>query len=130
MAARLLAGVVMSLLDRCNEWVLIYPEVSFEDTDGNTITTAGDTPFQARASIQLSAASGTSARRSESSIEGFETEQTMSLRFPRGFRCAYGYLGAQSKIVWRNQTWSIVGDFGYHNSSTTTRRDTYTMRRS
>lgn len=120
----------MSLLDKGREYVTVYPEVTFTDSDGNLITSASATGFCTRATIQNAAASGTAGRRSEQDNEGFETEQSMRIRFPRSFTCKYGYLGAQAKIGWRGQMWSITGDHNYYNGSNQTSHQDYIMRRS
>ena len=64
----------MSLLDRGNEWVTIYPEKQVIDRDGNILLQPDfDNPVRAWVRIQPAAQSGTSARRAEQASEGYET---------------------------------------------------------
>jgi hypothetical protein len=116
----------MSLLDRANEDVVVYLEEEWTDTDGNLMTRPSSTGIPAKATIQLAAQSGTSARREEQDNEGFETEATYRLRFARSFPYV---LGAQSRISWKGQYWAVIGDAHYYNGSPRTRHFDYTIRR-
>ena len=116
----------MSLLETGRESVIVYPEVVVTDVDGNTITRASNTGIEIRAAVQPMSNSGTSGRRAEQDNEGFETEQNYRLRPARSFTQR---LGAQSKVQWRGQWWSIVGDHTQYNGSNQTRHTDYVIRR-
>ncbi len=116
----------MSLLDRGNQWVVVYPEEVIEDADGNIKTQPSKCGFRAVARIQPIGQSGTSARRAEQDNEGFETEKMYSIRFPRDFKCV---LGAQSQIEWMGVRWAVHGDAMYFTSSPRTAHLTYVLRR-
>lgn len=116
----------MSLLDKANEDVIVYPEETFTDSDGNPMTRASTTGIPAKATIQIAAASGTSARRAEQDNEGFETEISYRVRFPRSFTLT---LGAQSKIEWQGIKYSIIGDRHQFRGSSLTAHNDYQMRR-
>jgi hypothetical protein len=116
----------MSLLDRGNEDIIVYPEILTRDSDGNFITKASDEGIPTKAMIQLRAQSGTSARRSEQDNEGYETESVYRMRLPRSFP---GPLGAQAMVEWRGERWSVIGDAQVFNGSARTRHLDYTIRR-
>ncbi|TCO56905.1 hypothetical protein [Actinocrispum wychmicini] len=116
----------MSLLDRAHEDILVFPEETTVDSDGNIMTRPSQTGIPARAVIQMLAQSGTSARRSEQDNEGFESEEVYRLRFPRSFPYV---LSAQARIEWRGQYWAIVGEARRYNGSARTRHMDYTIRR-
>jgi hypothetical protein len=117
----------MSLLDRGRETVVIYPEVEFEDDDGNLMTGPAEVGIPTRATVQLKAQSGTSSRRADLEEEGFETERVYRLRLPRSFT---DIIGAQGQIEWRGERWVIFGDHDYYNGSSRTAHVEYTIRRS
>jgi hypothetical protein len=116
----------VSLLDRGNQCVIVYPEEVVEDADGNIKTQPAKCGFHARARIQPIGQSGTSARRAEQDNEGFETEKMYSLRFPRGFKCV---LGAQSQVEWMGVRWAVHGDAMHFRASPRTAHLTYVLRR-
>lgn len=116
----------MSLLDKANEPIVIFPEETVVDADGNVKTRPSKTGFCARARIQPAGLSGTSARRSEQDNEGFESEKVYTMRLPRSF-C--GILGAQSQIEWRGQRWAVFGDAFIFNNSPKTAHVAYTIKR-
>lgn len=122
----------MSRLDTWNEEVVVYPETTWTSPDGNAMT--GVEPdavgIPAKAMVQVQAASGTSARRSEQDNEGFESEENYALRFPRSEETRLGELGPQSQIEWDGVRWSLVGFPRRYNGSSRTRRSWYTIRRS
>jgi|694.fasta_scaffold28832_4 hypothetical protein len=118
--------VIVSLLDKANEDIVIFPEETVTDADGNLQTRPSATGFHAKARIQPSGMSGTSARRSEQDNEGFESEKVYSMRLPRSF-CQI--LGAQSQIVWRGQRWVVFGDAFIFNNSPKTAHVAYTIKR-
>jgi hypothetical protein len=122
----------MSLLDTWNEEILVFPETEWLSPDGNVMT--GVRPdavgIPAKAEVQVQAASGTSARRSEQDNEGFESEENYALRFPRAEAARIGELGPQSQIEWAGVRWSLVGFARRYNGSRRTRRAWYSIRRS
>lgn len=116
----------MSLLDRGDEQILIFPEVVVTDSDGNVRTMPSTVGIPARARIQIQNQSGTSARRSEQDNEGFEIEEVYQLRLPR--RSAV-VIDAQARIEWRGEYWAIIGGPQEYNGSRRTRHVEYTIRR-
>jgi len=116
----------MSLLDKGNQCIIVYPEEVVTDADGNTRTRPSKNGFRTHARIQPIGQSGTSARRAEQDNEGFETEKYYSLRFPRSVKCI---LGAQAQVEWMGVRWAVQGDAMHFHSSPRTRHHTYTLRR-
>lgn len=117
----------MSLLDRGNADILLYPEEVVISRDGNKQTKASKTPVKMRVWLAPIGQSGTSARRAEQDNEGFETESVMRMRLLRkdqGTR-----IGAQSKIEWQGETWSVFGDVTPYMGSPRTAHHDYTLRR-
>lgn len=117
----------MSLLDRWNEEIVLYPEETWTDSDGNLMTRASQTGIPCKVMLQYEPASGTSERRIEQDNEGFETEQNYRMRVPRGFPYT---IGAQARISWKGQWWSVNGDAQYYNGSPRTKHTDYAIRRS
>lgn len=116
----------MSLLDKGNEPITIYPEEVVTDVDGNTQTRASKVGVPAMARIQPVGQSGTSARRAEQDNEGFESEKIYSLRLPRRYSC---HMGAQSQIEWHGRRWVVHGDATVYCNSPLTAHTVYTLRR-
>ncbi|MGV0906981.1 hypothetical protein [Mycobacterium novum] len=115
----------MSLLDRSNETVTVYPEEVTTDSDGNTFARPSATGIETRAWISPKLQSGTSARRAEQQVDGVVfTEQVYQLRFPRSWSLV---LGAQSQIEWNGKRWSVFGNPVSHNGSARTRHSHYTI---
>lgn len=121
----------MSLLDRAESYddVIVYPEIVETDMDGNIRTRASATGFPAKARFQVQNQSGTSSRRKEQSSEGYSTEQIYLMRFPRKFNVEHGILGAQSKVEWRGEMWSLDGDVVVYKGSRATSHTEYTVKR-
>lgn len=117
----------MSLLDVANTTIRLYPEVAVEDRDGNIRTRASDTPIEMDVWIAPLAQSGTSARRAEQDNEGYETEQVYRMRVLR--KDMGTDIGAQSKVEWRGEMWSIFGEELRFNGSPRTAHHDYTLRR-
>lgn len=116
----------MSLLDLgLNEDVIVYPEVSVEDDDGNLRTKPASTGIATKARLDVLGQSGTSSRRQEQDNEGYESERVYSIRFPRGFP----QLGAQSQVEWRGERWALFGDVNRYTRSRRTSHTTYTIKR-
>lgn len=121
----------MSLLDTGAKYepVIVYREVMVIDEDGNKFTKPSTEGINAIARFQIANQSGTSARRAEQDNEGFETEKVYRMRFPRSFTKEHGIIGAQSKILWRDQEWAVFGDASVFNGSSATERVDYTIKR-
>lgn len=117
----------MSLLDKWNAEVELFPEEVVLDRDGNKRTRASDTPVVIRAMLQPLGQSGTAARRAEQDKEGFETEKVMRMRLTRENR--YLVIGAQAKIRWNGEWWSVFGDATKYFASHRTAHFDYTLRR-
>ena len=118
---------MINILDRPGrDTVVVFLEEEYTDSDGNPMTRASSTGITTTATVQLSAASGTSARRAEQGNKGFVTEETYKVRFPRSFPHV---LDAQSKIEWQGRMYSVFGDAQRYNGSDRTRHVWYTMRR-
>lgn len=117
----------MSLLDRGNTTVLLFPEEVTISPDGNVQTRAAKEPIKIPVWLAPVGQSGTSARRAEQDIEGFETEKVMRMRVPRSHE--HIEIGAQSKIVWEGQTWSVFGDVTEYMGSPRTAHRDYMLRR-
>ena len=116
----------MSLLDRANQCVIVFPEEVVEDADGNTKTQPAQCGFHARARVEPFGSRGARGGGAESADEGFETEKMYSLRFPRSF-CHT--LGAQAQVEWMGVRWAIHGDALEYTSSSRTAHRTYVLRR-
>jgi hypothetical protein len=102
----------MSLLDKASQDVILYPAESFVDDLGNQMIRPSATGVPARAEIQAARQSGTSARRAEQDNEGYETEETYRMRFPRRIPAevdAVLPLGPGSQVGWDGKLWSVVG---------------------
>lgn len=119
----------MSLLDRGNVEVILYPEVAEYDADGNIRTRASSEGVPIRVSLQPQGQSGTAARRAEQHQEGYETEKVMRMRVRRKDAEKYT-IGAQSKIEFQGNTWSVFGDAIQYLSSPRTAHNVYHLRRS
>jgi hypothetical protein len=115
----------MSLLDKANQCVIVYPEEVVTDADGNIRTQPSQVGFPARARIQPQIAAG-GFRGAASMGEGFEGTQLYTLRFPRSFK---HILGAQSQIEWMGARWVIHGDAAHFHNSRATAHHTYTIKR-
>jgi len=118
----------MSLLDGGNSYepITIYLEEVVTDGDGNIRRQPSTTPTSAFARFQTLNQSGTSERRSEQDNEGFESEESYNMRFPRSFTT---YVGPQSEIVWNGARWAIFGFATRHNSSPRTAHLSYQIKR-
>ena len=95
----------MSLLDKFNTTVTVFPQIETEDAEGNLITKPADVGFATRANVQLLSQSGTSSRKAEQDTIGFLTEEVYRVRFPRDFQ----ELGPQSRIDWDGRSYGILG---------------------
>jgi hypothetical protein len=116
----------MSLLDTGNTAITVYLEELVIDADGNKKTRPSDTGIPAQVRVEISNQSGTSSRRAEGDVEGFETEQVYRIRFPRSWPHR---LGAQSRIEWDGNSWAVFGEPQIYNRSPKTAHLIYTIRR-
>jgi hypothetical protein len=110
----------MSLLNRGNEDVVVFPEETYTDQWGNTQPRTSETGIPCRAVVQPL---GTPT---EKLSEGFYTRSKFRLRLI-GYR---DELGGQSHIEWDGRRYSIEGGANRYNGSPQTRRLTYVMVRS
>lgn len=116
----------MSLLDRGNADVLVFPEEEYVDSDGNKSTRPAQTGIPARVLIQAMPQSGTSARRAEQDNEGYESEQIYRMRFTRRHKMN---LGLRSQVEWNGERWSINGFPIEYNSGSRTAHMDYVIKR-
>ncbi|AEK07385.1 head-to-tail stopper [Mycobacterium phage Rockstar] len=119
----------MSLLDRCNQDVVVYPQEVTTDADGNTRTRPAAEGIPTKATIQVLGQSGTSSRRQEQDNEGFESERVYQIHFTRKFDREHGPLGMQSQIEWMGVRWALFGEPAYYTGSRRTQHIGYTMKR-
>ncbi|ASW31277.1 hypothetical protein J8669_09130 [Mycobacterium tuberculosis] len=119
----------MSLLDRCNQDVIVYPQEVTTDADGNTRTRPAAEGIPTKARIQVLGQSGTSSRRQEQDNEGFESERVYQIHFTRKFDRENGPLGMQSQIEWMGVRWALFGEPAYYTGSRRTEHIGYTMKR-
>ena len=117
----------MSLLDRGNKDVILYPEEAVKDRDGNTRTRPSKVGIPLRVWIAPVGASGTSARRSEQDNEGYETEKHKRMRIPRKYD--HIHIGAQSQVEIDGQIWSVFVDVSEYLGSPRTKHKDYMLRR-
>lgn len=107
--------------------MLLYPEEVVTDSDGNVRTRASKEPIEIEVSLRVQNQSGTASRRAEQDNEGFETERVLQMRLARKHHGLE--IGAQSKIRWGNEWYSVFGDVIRYISSPRTEHYTYTLRR-
>jgi len=119
----------MSLLDRGQEPVTVFPEEVVTDMDGNIRTRPSKTGIKTIARLQVQGQSGTSARRGEQDNEGYESEKVYRIRFTRAFAQQIGELGAQTEIEWRGARWAMFGDVNRFTMSPATAHVNYTIKR-
>lgn len=118
----------MSLLDKGRETVVVFPEETYTDPDGNLLRRPQATGITVvNAVVQLLAQSGTSQRRAEQDNEGQETEEMYRLRLPRSY--IGPVIGAHGRVVWRNLSWAVIGKERRYNSSSRTAHIDYLIRR-
>jgi len=117
----------VSLLDRGNATVEVFPEEQVVSPDGNVFTRASKVPVTLEVWLAPVGQSGTSARRAEQDLEGFESEKVMRMRMLR--KNHHIVLGAQSKVRFNGETWSVFGDVTRYMATTRTRHHDYTLRR-
>lgn len=118
----------MSLLDKGNTDILLFPEEAVEDRDGNIRTQPAKTGIPLRVWLQPQGQSGTASRRSEQDVEGYETEKTYRMRMRRQDRDIE--IGAQAAVEIDGKRWTVFGDEWPYNGSSRTRHRVYLLRRS
>lgn len=96
----------MSLLDKSTVKVVIYPEITGYDDDGNPTRMPSKEGIEAGATMQHYGQSGMAARFADDPQIGFETEEMYRMRLPRSFKQV---LGPRSEVVWDGKTWSVFG---------------------
>jgi len=112
----------MSLLDRGNADILVFPEVRSTDSDGNPVVRPATEGVPARAMIQPRTTD-------EADERGFLTDTFYRMRLTRRDQASLGVLGSQSQIEWNGVRWSLVGEAQFFNSSRRTAHYDYTIRR-
>lgn len=118
----------MSILDKGNCWVDVYPEVATRDRDGNTFTHPSDKPKRLWVMWQAHGESGTAARRQEQMAEGFFSENVARMRVRR--EDAGVKIGPQSYLMKDGERWEVFGYPTEYRMSRRTGHFDYTMRRS
>lgn len=118
----------MSLLDKGNTDIILFPEEVVEDRDGNTRTQASSVGIPMSVWIQPQGQSGTAARRSEQDGEGYETEKTYRMRLRRIDQDIE--IGAQAKVELNGQIWTVFGDEWVYKGSSRTKHRVILLRRS
>lgn len=120
---------LVTLLDKAQQPVTVYPEETFIDDDGNTILRAAAVGYETHAEIQAARQSGTSARRAEQDNEGYETEQLYRVRFSRKHDREKPMLGPAAELEWRGERWHFVGQPTLYLGSSRTRHIDYQIKR-
>src|SRR5690606_41287572 len=89
-----------------NADILVFLATMEPDADGNLRPRLATEGVPARARIQPTSQSGTSARRAEQDNEGYESEEMYSLRFARGHEVA---MDQHSVVEWDGDRWHVFG---------------------
>ena len=108
----------MSLLNRGTDTVSVFPEETYTDADGNTVTRPSTVGVVARAVVQPITST-------EDASVGFETTSKYRLRL-------VGYstvLGAQSQVEWNGKRYAIDGEPRQYNGSRRTAHVDYVITR-
>lgn len=118
----------MSLLDVGRETVIVHHAEQFISPDGNIMYRASNTDVDTITNcvVQVAAQSGTSARRAEQDLEGYDSEDVYRFRPPRSYTRE---IQMQSRAEWRGQMWSLIGHDKRYNGSDNTNHNDYTLRR-
>jgi len=110
----------MTLLTRPGrESVVLYPEVTETDSDGNVRTRPSDTGVPSSATVQPVTTND------DDDNAGYSSVATYRLRLPRNAPV----LGAQSAVEWRGDRYAIVGDARVYNGSRRTAHVDYVISR-
>ncbi|MFF4021469.1 hypothetical protein ACFYY5_01370 [Nocardia elegans] len=102
--------------------MVVYPEETVTDIDGNTRTRPSKVGVPCMAVIQTN----TLMTGSEDQSVGFATEEQLRLRL---VNYPGGELGAQSQIVWNGKRYALHGEPRRFNSSPRTAHVDYTIKR-
>ena len=113
----------MSLLRKGTESVVVYPETTVTDSDGNKLTRPGSVGLVVKASVQP-------LKSTENDDGGSNTESRYRLRLAGVWPTGGGILGAGAQVEWRGKRYSIDGDAQLHTGSRRTAHAVYTMVRS
>lgn len=112
----------MSLLNRGNETVKIFPEEVIIDEDGNKFTRPSKVCVLVKAVVQP-VNIGVMSASPEAQKIGFETSSKYRLRLV-GYP---GLLDAQSQVEWNGNRYAIEGDPQIFSGSARTKRAEYVM---
>lgn len=108
----------MSLLNRGNTTVTVYPEQAVKTRDGNTLLKPSEVGTEVAAVVQPLTST-------ESQDIGDRTDQRYRMRLV-GYA---GVLGAASEVEWDGKRWTLDGDARVFNGSPRTRHVEYVIRR-
>lgn len=120
----------LSLLDKAQQNVVVYPQETFEDDLGNVLLRPAAVGYEAKAEVQPARQSGTSARRAEQDNEGYETEESYRVRFSRQHDRTHPPLGQGAQIKWDGKMWSVIGNPTFYMGSRRTAHIDYMIQRS
>jgi len=117
----------MSLLDKGNQTIKVFHAQQYTSVDGNIsyrVTDEFETVTECV--VQVSAQSGTSARRAEQEDEGYTTEEVYRLRPPRRYTTI---IDSRSQVEWDGRRWSVYGNVKTFQGGPRTNHRDYTLRR-
>ena len=116
----------MSLLNKANCVVRVYPEEAVYDEDGNIRTRPSKNGISCPAVIQPVNSSIQPPGSGEEDAIGFQTQELYRMRL-------VGWcgppLGAQSRIDWEGRWYSVQGEVKRFRGSTRTQHDDFTLLR-
>ncbi|GAA2542276.1 hypothetical protein GCM10010210_11100 [Pseudonocardia hydrocarbonoxydans] len=111
------------MLDRGNADVVLFPEVTITDPDGNTITRPATAGIPARATVQP-----LGSTTDDQDGAGFVTGPTRyRLRLTRSY--AGPVLGRQSRVEWNGDRYAVLGDPVHFTGSRKTAHTDYVIGR-
>jgi hypothetical protein len=123
----------MGLLSRSPQFVdvVFYPQIQFEDPDGNTITQASKTGLPGKARFQAITFISTGSK-SQANIEGgFNTQKIYGMR-PAPL-LADGTptppMGPWSQVEWNGEKFAFSGAANVYSGSARTQHDIYFVRK-
>jgi hypothetical protein len=120
---------LVSLLNKAQQTITVFPEETYIDDDGNTILRPAVLGYVTKAEIQAARQSGTSARRAEQDNEGYETEEVYRLRFSRRHDRTHPMLTQGAQIEWNGEVWHVVGNPTIYMGSRRTSHIDYQIKR-
>lgn len=109
----------MSLLDRSNATVLVYPQVLSNDTFGNPTWTPATVPVAVEAMVWPVATAEASLLGSERPGEVYRVRPKRGQSVP---------VGPWATVEWDGRTWDVHGESVRLRRGTATRRTTFTIR--